>query len=172
MGYGRLAASALALAALAPGGAPAAVSATPPNPYVDKGVCPFECCTYRDWTTKTPVTLLDRPNGSATVTTVAAKTVVRGLTGDVHSTPLRIVASHSYPESPIAKGDVFYALHYSGEGSWAVWYNGKVVGVELDDADADEKKVNAKWWAKIKTKEGKIGWVEVRSQFGNQDDCG
>ena len=39
----------------------------PPNVYIDKGACPFECCTYREWVARTDVTLLDSPNGKKVV---------------------------------------------------------------------------------------------------------
>src|SRR6476661_2097404 len=30
----------------------------PPMPYIDKGACPFECCTYRQWSVKQPTAVL------------------------------------------------------------------------------------------------------------------
>ena len=39
----------------------------PPNVYIDKGACPFECCTYREWVAHTDVTLLESPNGKKVV---------------------------------------------------------------------------------------------------------
>ena len=43
----------------------------PALPYYDWGACPFECCTYRAWTTNDDVTLYDAI-GSRTVVTTAA----------------------------------------------------------------------------------------------------
>ncbi|MEO8726313.1 MAG: hypothetical protein ABI383_09320, partial [Acidobacteriaceae bacterium] len=40
-----------------------ASDAKPPSPYIDHGVCPFECCTYRNWQAKRKVGLFDRPDG-------------------------------------------------------------------------------------------------------------
>src|SRR5450755_2963719 len=99
--------------------------AAPPNPYIDKGACPFECCTYHDWKTAKPVTLLDKPSGSKRIVDVKAGVVVRGVTGQVISKPQRIVATKAFSDTPIKKGDVFYFIHYAGEGISRVWFKGK-----------------------------------------------
>lgn len=149
---------------------------TPPNPFIDKGACPFECCTYRDWTTLKPVALLDKPAGKATGVSVPAKTVVRGVTGQVWSMPLSMTATHAFDESPIKKGDTFYALHGAGEGFWAVWFKGKTYAVDMsdpgDNAYLEKASKGMKWWVQIRTKSGKTGWVLDDSQFDNQDSCG
>jgi hypothetical protein len=59
----------------------------PPNVYTDKGACPFECCTYREWVARTDVTLLDSPNGKRVVGRVKKGQKVLALTGEIHSVP-------------------------------------------------------------------------------------
>src|SRR5581483_5094776 len=147
----RLAALLLALPA-------AAAARHPPDPFIDHGACPFECCTYRDWTTNKPVTLVDRPNSKAAIAVLPAKTTVHGVTGDVYSRPIRMVARRAFPDSPIRKGDVFYALHSSGEGFWAVWYRGKVYAVDMTGADDRRKlsRASPSWWAKVLTSDGRV----------------
>lgn len=160
---------------LASAAAPAATPmSTPPNPFIDKGACPFECCTYRDWTTKKPVTLLDKPDGKTAVAAVPAKTVVRGVTGQVWSMPVSITATHAFADSPIRKGDTFYAMHSAGEGFWVVWFKGKTYSVDMTQPSdgAVLEKASSKWWVQIKTKDGKVGWVLNANQFDNQDSCG
>jgi hypothetical protein len=163
------------IAALVAGPAGAAPRATPPSPYVDQGACPFECCTYRDWTTRKSVTLLDKPNGKIKVGAIAAGVTVRGITGEVHSRPLRMRAAHAYEGSPINSGDTFYALHSVGEGYWAVWFKNKVYSVNFYSG-ADDEAANLAddfvWWVKIRTRAGKTGWVLDTGLFGNQDSCG
>ena len=147
---------------------------TPPNPFIDKGACPFECCTYRDWTTTKPVTLLDKPDGKTKVVSIPAKTVVHGVTGDVYSIPISVKATHAFEDSPIKKGDTFYAMHSAGEGFWVVWFKGKTYTVDMSEAAGNaylEKACNM-WWIQIKTKDGKTGWVLNDDQFDNQDSCG
>src|ERR1700737_4566206 len=70
----------------------------PPNVHIDKGACPFECCTYREWVARTDVTLLDIPNGKKVVGQIKKGEKVLALTGEVHSVPLRVVAHNDYPD--------------------------------------------------------------------------
>ncbi|MBV9046071.1 MAG: SH3 domain-containing protein, partial [Alphaproteobacteria bacterium] len=145
------------------------------NPYIDRGACPFECCTYRVWTTNLPVSLLDKPAGKTVVAKVPTKTGVTGVTGEVHSTPLRVVASHAFEGTPIKKGDVLFALHYAGEGFFTVWFKGKTYDVDFSEGAESSlplDKTNQSWWVQIRTKDGKTGWVLDKNQFDNQDSCG
>ena len=102
----------------------------PPNVYIDKGACPFECCTYRGWVAHTDVTLLDSPNGKKVVGQIKKGEKVLALTGEVHSVPQRVIAKYDYPEAGIKTGDTIYVLHYEGEGYCKVWHEGKVVDLE------------------------------------------
>lgn len=160
--------------------APAALAAKPagdtppPNPHIDRGVCPFECCTFREWKTFKKITLVDKPWGKTKVVDVPGETNVQGLTGDVYSVPYKLKAFHDYEDSPIKKGDTFYTLHAEGEGFWAVWYKGKKISVQLDGNELANHDNGGKqdWWVKIKTKDGKTGWVLDTGLFQNQDACG
>jgi|WetSurMetagenome_2_1015567.scaffolds.fasta_scaffold416076_2 hypothetical protein len=166
---------------LALGIAPSASAADlPPDPFVDHGACPFECCTYRNWTTTAPIDLFDRPNGRKIGKIQSGRSVV-GLTGDVISHPIRLRAVRRYDDAAIRKGDIFYALHYKGEGYWAVWHNGKVrqaqfFGDEINDPraqlGAEGQKDHSIWWVKIRTKAGLTGWAISYDNFANQDACG
>ncbi len=142
----------------------------PPNVYIDKGACPFECCTYREWVARTDVTLLDSPNGKRVVGRVKKGQKVLALTGEVHSVPLRVVAYHDYPDAGVKAGDTVYVLHYVGEGYWKVWYDGKLV--EIEDFPGKGPKPKTTWWVKLKTSSGAIGWAVEHGNFENQDACG
>src|SRR5690242_7508368 len=90
----------------------------PPSPYVDKGACPFECCTYREWTANESFALVDQPNGRNVVAQLHKGEKVQGVTGEVHSMPLRAIARRDDPSTGIKAGDAIYVLHPVGEGSW------------------------------------------------------
>jgi hypothetical protein len=142
----------------------------PPNVYIDKGACPFECCTYREWIARTDVKLLDSPNGKRVVGQVKKGQKVLALTGEVHSVPMRAVARNDYPEAGVKAGDTVYFLHYIGEGYWKVWHDGKLV--EIDDSPDKGSKQKATWWVKLKASSGAIGWTVEHGNFENQDACG
>src|SRR6476646_10496452 len=66
----------------------AASADAPPDPFIHKGACPFECCTYRDWTASKTITLVNAPRLQKTVATIKSGGVVRGVTGDVFVKPV------------------------------------------------------------------------------------
>jgi len=144
----------------------AAAQTAPPSPYIAKGACPFECCTYRDWTALKPITLYDSPNGK-TIGTLKQGQVVKALTGEIRSTPVRATAAKDHPEAGIKAGDVFFVLHYVGEGVWSVWRAGHVAQFEMYTGSAPK----TVWWVKVRTRAGMIGWAISDRDFGNQDAC-
>ncbi len=142
----------------------------PPSIHIDKGACPFECCTYREWVARTEVTLLDGPNRKRVVGRIKKGESVLALTGEVHSIPLRVVADRDYPDAGVKAGDTIYLLHYMGEGFWKVWHAGKLV--EIGDFPDKSVKPKTTWWVKLKTSSGAIGWTVEHHNFENEDACG
>lgn len=140
----------------------------PSSPYIDKGACPFECCTYRDWRVARNVVLFDKPDGRR-IADLDQGEWVKALTGETRSIPLRIVASREIPEAGIHPGDVFYVLHYEGESTWKIWYEGKT----FDAESGDPRVPKTTWWAQVRRKSGSVGWVKAGDgAFSNQDQCG
>lgn len=143
----------------------------PPSPFIDKGACPFECCTYRRWQALKSVPVFDAPNDTRQIATLQRGEWVTALTGETHSIPVAIAAPADFPKSGIHKGDRIYVLHYLGEGSWKLWVRGRIVEEELLNLD-NTKGPKTEWWAKVRTANGTIGWVRADDRFGNQDACG
>jgi hypothetical protein len=140
------------------------------NPgYEDVGACPFECCTYGQWTVETNATLLDRSNGTRVIATLSKGDVVFGLNGEVISTPVPVKADRDVPETAIKKGDIFYVLHYDGEGYWKVWLRGKFERVHQSVINVREPK--SEWWVKVRDSHGNVGWSLSHGNFGHQDAC-
>ena len=170
--------------------------AAPPMPYIAEGACPFECCTYRDWTATAPVTAYDywrwqsvSPGSPHKVVfTVAKNEVVTALTGVVVTLrPGRVEItgavkaqsfSHRFPKMPpedvhLAPGDVLYLLTYLGEGAYTAWFKGRL----LEEIDAtgiagDIEKPVTQWWVRIRNRRGQIGWTNQPGDFANKDACG
>lgn len=146
-------------------------SSAPPKVYVSKGACPFECCTYQDWTARRPLRLLDQPGGRS-IARIADGEQVLAITGEVHTKPLRfrITRNGSYDDG-VPSGSVVYLLHPVGEGFWLVWFKGKAVRI---DPGYGGPVSSYKWWAKVKTRSGQIGWVLMSAKdlaFNNVDAC-
>jgi hypothetical protein len=140
----------------------------PPSPYIDVGVCPFECCIYRDWRAERELTLFDNPDGKK-IAKLAKGEWVKALGGETHSIPLKVVATREIPEAGLHPGDTFYVLHYEGEGYWKIWYKGKT----FDAESGDSRFPKTTWWARVQRKNGSIGWAVAGGEaFSNQDQCG
>jgi len=183
-GHGSIAAV-LALCA----GTVLAAEKAPPAEYVDKGGCPFECCTYRDWTVEKDTLLRAAPDPkSAEAGTVKAHEPVRGVTGEVHARPTHFTYKRDHEGHK--RGEVLWVYSTSGEGFYGVWRNGKLDSVELGigpDGDtggqtcekADDNcwgtfdhPLDMDWWVKIRRKDGSVGWSNEPDNFGNKDSCG
>ncbi len=172
------------LAALCAGGATVAATSKPPLPYYDKGACPFECCTYRGWTTNAPVEARAEPNAkSRLVFHLNKNTPVTGVTGVVITDRFGVIRltkpakiGDGYipkrPIVPLRTGDELYTLHYAGEGSVLFWHQGKTYEEILDDrATRIVSQPRYVWWVKIKTKAGNTGWTDQTKRFDNMDSC-
>ncbi len=160
----------------------------PPKIFVDKGACPFECCTYRDWKAQKEIKLFNKPNGTISIGVVKSGETVKAVTGEVHvtPTPMEIVFDHG----SFKKGEKVYLLTNEGEGYQKVWFNGNVTSEEVTFAynlvNGDKScskpspecwgrisgKQNSVWWAEIKLENGKTGWTKETDKFENEDACG
>src|ERR1051325_9997364 len=108
----------------------------PPRNYEDRGACPFECCTYREWSVEADTILYkSRAKNSPAVFRVKKGERVRGLTGVVVTLePGRAVVkkamtlggTNDRPKVRVRAGDVLYLLHYEGEGFYKFWFRGKI----------------------------------------------
>jgi hypothetical protein len=85
-------------------------STAPPQLYVSKGACPFECCTYRRWIANRNVALMDYPGGKA-IAQVRKREEVLAITGEVQTHPLRFQVKEKGPDKeaePVPVGSTVY----------------------------------------------------------------
>ncbi|MGP0629256.1 hypothetical protein ACTRW9_06100 [Nitrospina sp. 32_T5] len=160
---------------------------SPPEFYISKNICPFECCSYGRWRAVEPVDLKDSPNGKV-IGRVEEGERVDAITGEVHATPgiLKVVV----PFKQFKRGDTIYILHYVGEGFFKYWHQGKVGEEEfiflLNLAEDDplcktpredcwgqlQKAEESVWWVQMKNAGGTVGWTDRPELFGDKDSCG
>jgi len=167
-----------------------------PQSYIDKGACPFECCSYRQWSVLADTVLYDHANGARPIAKLAKGQSVTAVTGEVHlvPTPMKVVFAHGR----FHVGDQAYLLTNEGEGVMKVWMDGTISEEDVwfvgdskwqDWGDTDGKRMtcahpskqcwgriadlpDAEWWILIKTPDGELGWTKDHTHFGNQDACG
>lgn len=138
--------------------AQAVATVLPPKIFIDPGACPFECCTYREWSVKADTQLFEKIQSKKKIGQAQKGTFVTALTGEVHTVPLKMKEG-------------FYLLTYEGEGFWKIWQNGKVKS-EVKKNWKSEQRPQSTWWVQIKLPDGKIGWTQEVKNFGNMDSCG
>jgi hypothetical protein len=158
----------------------------PPSRFESWGVCPFECCTYREWTADADVPVhQQRSDRSAVLFHLSSGEPFDALTGVVVTEnpalvtidhPLRdgYVAGDNQPQLSFKEGDVIYKLAPLGEGAFRFWYHGKVYDSGTDLAGmpgVEGKGVTLTWWKQVRNKAGKTGWTRS-DRFRNADACG
>lgn len=170
---------------------------TPPSvPFVNHGLCPFECCTYREWSADSSIRVFTQVRDTSAVAfVIPAGRRFQALTGDVYVTTLgRVLARRPLPpprpyDLPDSvpmwnPGDTLYLVGYIGEGAYRVWWRGHVI--ELDsgywregypnpDPNADAVLVTpmvSDWWVRVAFGDRR-GWIRMdEAKVGGADACG
>ena len=157
----------------------------PPDQYVAKGACPFECCRYGNWTVLQDTDLVSEPDSARVVGHAKKGTRVVGLTGEVHLKPEPVIVLR---DGELPKGSIAFVLDYAGEGEGSVYTRGKVVGAFVagvaeycfrvseqcwgETLDPASERREPVWWVKVKLPNGVTGWTNKADSFGDKDACG
>lgn len=163
----------------------AAAQEMPPPAFESWGVCPFECCTYRQWTADDDIPVhRDRDNRSALAFQLHRGDAVDGVNGVVvaeQARPITIdspvrdgyLAGSEKPQLTLNPGDVVVVVAPLGEGAYRFWYQGRVYtsGAGLAGMLAGPSKTRFTWWKQVKNAAGKTGWT-ASEKFSNVDACG
>lgn len=146
---------------------------SPPDLYVSKGACPFECCVYREWIANRDLAVMDKPDGKP-IAQLRKHDHVSAITGEVQTHPLRFQIRQKGPDKEavsIPLGSTVYLLHPVGEGFWLVWFRGKVIQMDPQYVGPGPR---YQWWARIKIPSGQVGWVRMNVKdlpFDHVDSC-
>lgn len=150
----------------------------PPMPFVDKGACPFECCTYRQWTAKQPTAILSAMKANASVAFRVGKGEhVRGMTGVViteRAGIAEVLKSTTQDKVRLTRGDRVFLLTNLGEGFKKAWFKKRFFQAEPYDTATFKivREPKSVWWVKIRNSKGEIGWSRQPEHFGHMDQCG
>lgn len=146
-------------------------------PYEDAGACPFEGCTYREWTARGPVQVLtERRDDGPVAFTVAAGERVTAVTGVVVVTrPGRVTFTEpaeietSNGPMTMQRGDTIYLLTPTGEGHHVASIRGRIIRDVDGGAGPLVNPVEFTWWVQIRNRAGRTGWTRVTRQFDGTD---
>ena len=140
----------------------------PRVPYVQRDICPFECCQYGQWTARSQLKVYKQEGASSIVTfTIKPGEQFTALTGSIHTKPGIAVINNSFDQ--FIKGDKVYILSYRGEGAYDLWYKGKEINLDLNKLDvlwsSSEwiQDPQMTWWVLIENKQGRKGWLKLKN---------
>jgi hypothetical protein len=160
----------------------------PSLPVIDYKACPFEGCTFGKWKVmKLTAVYSSWQNGRTELVKLQPGEEVIGLTG-VHVTrkPDRIVVKKEIIDLGLRPGDVILRYMYVGEGFANIWAKGQwhkeqdctfiteksSEGCLRDCSAIVDEEGMKEWWVKIKTFDGKVGWVLEQGNFEGIDSLG
>ena len=166
--------------------------AGPPIPFDEPGACPFQCCTYREWSVDWGTDIRTEKRDDAPVAYhVAVNDTVTAVTGVVSTTkpgratamrPVTVGSKHI----PVAAGEPIYLLRNVGSGDWKIWVKGQTdeqyVGSTAYCASGKQSSTECAlsvvdqpetvWWVQVRDALGREGWTREVDHFGNIDACG
>jgi pentatricopeptide repeat protein len=155
----------------------------PPENYVAKGACPFECCRFGEWRVVENTELVEAPGSERVVGRARKGTRVTAVTGEVHLRPAPVVVLQ---DGEMPSGSIAFVLDYLGEGMAHVYSRGKTLDVftEVEDycfrvSDAcwgerleTGERAAPVWWVKVRLADGVVGWTTKVDHFDGKDGCG
>ncbi len=166
--------------------------AGPRIPFDEPGACPFQCCTYREWSVNWDTDIhTDRRDDSPVAFRAALGDTVTALTGVVTTTKVgRATASRQVSvgskHTVVPAGQPIYLLRNIGGGDWKIWVNGVTDEQYIpsqgyctaDKQSSDEcalsvvEQPQIVWWAQVRDARDREGWTREVDHFGNIDACG
>ncbi len=159
-----------------------------PDIFIDKGACPFECCTYGSWEVKRATKAHASPDiHSSQIGEFKVGSKVEAITGEVHTVPKKFVVKKTHKK--YVPGDVIWVYTYLGEGVFKVQFKSKISEEDLGFSPYGgtggtrcqtskycwgelEEELSSTWWIQIKSADGWVGWTNEGENFGGKDACG
>lgn len=158
-----------------------------PEVYVERPACPFECCTYREWSARRPTPVYASPaRAGKRIRTLAKGEHVEATTGFVRTHAGRFLVTSD--KGPYRAGETIWVYTYHGEGTFLVWYKGKMYDEDLGFSPyggssgtrgeaggtwghlTTEHK--SEWWIQLRLHDGRTGWTNRGGDYANTDACG
>lgn len=152
--------------------------APPPLPVYDWNACPYEGCMYGPWIARKPATAYEtwKP-GRRVVAQISKDEVLTGLNGVVITfRPGVIHVDRDIKGTDLRRGDSILTYAFRGEGFSAVWFKRRFesdfdisftrwpdgTGCGNEHCAATYIDLGRKeWWAQVKLRSGRTGWVSM-----------
>ena len=162
----------------------------PTAPLTIERVCPFECCTYGNWTLRNPAALRSGPRRTSPVLAQLKRGQrVRSDSGIMHVDTIGVVAvekdyANDIYHTPFQRGDTILVLDFLGEGQYNAWWRGYAIQVESfwdgPQWEPDPSRVGkivqkqtSTWWAHVRDNKAHRGWIDMTHvSAAGADACG
>jgi len=152
----------------------------PEAPFIRHRGCPFECCRYGQWTLVGSAVVRRRPSAKAPVSfRLVNGAPILADTGFVRIDPIGLVilrAPHrdEMNDIPYVAGDSLFVLDYVGENVHNAWLRGRAIQTVVDELPGRVvREPRAQWWARIRDRRGRVGWVDMdKTNVSGADACG
>lgn len=159
----------------------------PQVPYIQRDICPFECCQYGKWIAKSPLKAYKKEgDGAAIAFTIEPGESFIAISGNVHIMKSGIITLNK-TFNAFTKNDKVYILSYRGEGAYDLQYKGEMLDLDLDSMDKIWTNGSViqlpefVWWVLVKNKGGNLGWLRLKNisengfrtyeRIGGLDSC-
>jgi hypothetical protein len=156
----------------------------PKLPKVDRGSCPFEGCQFGKWTARKAVIVYSSWRSTRRrIAELRQGEEIIALTGvNLVFQPGKGSFTRDVPLFGARKGDTLYTYQDCGEGAVDIWVRGRFIkcsdpnfswkpgyGCQTDCNGRYLELGKSEWWAKIRLKSGRAGWVLVTDNFDGTD---
>ena len=158
----------------------------PDLPVVVDHACPFEGCTFREWSVEKETTIYSSWQDHRTqVGTLKTGEKVLGITGIyIIRQPDRFLVTQPIAALSLKVGDVVLQYGEWGEGTADLWAAGQwhknFDWAESEDGHLILREENLtlvrhgvkEWWVQVKRADGLTGWTPATDNFGHMDQLG
>jgi hypothetical protein len=155
-------------------------------PYIEKDVCPFECCQFGLWVSKSVINVYANENDTSQIAfTISPNDTIIAETGNYYVKNFgKVVITRDISDFQI--GDTLFVIRCVGEGwfivsfqnefrrvyyydiLWRIKSHDDDLGVEFGRESEDSEysgimieEPHAIWWVKIKNTQGTVGWLRL-----------
>jgi hypothetical protein len=162
--------------------------------YSEVGACPFEGCTYGEWSSKYKIKIFKEPKWESDIVgNIPAEKQFNAINGKIEVIPgiaykKTELPSIGYTESEISKieyNQPIYILHYVGEGFYKINQNNEFGYLQLPSSEKifneyksdydwiriEKYPTEFKWWVEIEYLDLK-GWILVNDKVVPLDKYG
>jgi hypothetical protein len=159
---------------------------TLPLPYVEKSVCPFECCQFGKWIARSAMNAYIQERDTSQISfKIKPNDILTAETGNLYIEKFgKLLITRGVYQ--FEKGDILLALRCVNEADFLVWKDGTFYEVDIFWNYTEEVKnleiskvlknsdsrfpgvmleePSMTWWVKVRNINGQTGWLRLKNK--------